>query len=88
MESPRLPSGHITGPNLHQLWLQVEAILAHLSLLNLRVQALERQELDLVAQVSRHTELLQVLLPFETVKEAPRENQGDDATGVPGDTPA
>lgn len=88
MESAPQPSGHITGPNLHRLWLQVEAMLAHLSLFNLRVQALERQVSDLVGQVNRHTELLQVLLPFEQVREVRLEDQGNDPAGLSGDSTA
>ena len=67
METPHQANGPITEAPLPPLWYQVEAVLAHLSLLSLRVQALEGQVSDLAARVSRLTGLPPGHRPFVQV---------------------
>ena len=79
MESRHQANGPTMGPNLRQLSSQVEALLGHLSLLNLRVQELELREWALVDRVNQLIGLHPELRLTELETGVPRE----DTPGLP-----
>jgi len=75
METPHQVHGPTMEANLTPLWSQVEALLAQVSLLNLRVQELEAREWASVDRVNQliglHPELRLSELETGALHEAP-----------------